>query len=142
MEMGVKRVISRANDNQQRKILEKIGVSEILSPEDEVARVVTERLLNPNVKAMIELPDNYEILELKAPNGILNRTLADINLRNNYKLNLVTIMRQSEVEKNGEIITEEHILGVPGSHTVIYDTDTIVVFGTIQDIERFIEING
>src|SRR5688572_22212713 len=35
-DMNVKRVIARAATPQQRMILEKMGVSEILSPEDEV----------------------------------------------------------------------------------------------------------
>ena len=77
-----------------------------------------------------------------SPSGIIKRTLGDIDLRNTYKLNLVTIKRCYEEEQNGEKVTEEHILGVPGSKTVIYDTDTIVVFGTIQDIERFMDINS
>lgn len=142
MELNVNRVIARANDSQQRKILEKIGVEEILSPEDEVAKVVTERLLNPNVLSFLQLPDDYEIVELKAPKGIIGRTLQEIDLRNNYKLNLVTIKRCFEVQKDGETIQEQHILGVPNSKTVIGPTDTIVVFALVKDIEKFSEINA
>ena len=36
MELGVKRLIARAQGETQRKILEKLGVTEILSPEEEV----------------------------------------------------------------------------------------------------------
>ena len=35
--------------NDQRRILEKMGVTEILSPEDEVGGNVAEMLINPNV---------------------------------------------------------------------------------------------
>jgi len=142
MELNVKRVIARANDPQQRKILEKIGVSEILSPEDEVAKVVTERLLNPSVLSFLQLPDGYEIVELKAPPGIVGRSLQDIELRNTYKMNLVTIKRCFDVQKGNEKVKEEHILGVPSSQTVISPTDTIVVFAQVQDIEKFMEINN
>lgn len=141
MELGVKKVIARANNAQQRLILEKMGVHEILSPELEVGRIVAERLLNPSLVSFIELPDGYEIAELKTPPNIANRTLADINLRNKYKLNLITLKRMFEKTINGTEVTETHILGVPASETVILPTDTIIVFGTIKDIERFIEIN-
>jgi len=141
MELGVKKVIARANNAQQRLILEKMGVHEILSPELEVGRIVAERLLNPSLVSFIELPDGYEIAELKTPPNIANRTLADINLRNKYKLNLITLKRMFEKTINGAEVTETHILGVPASETVILPTDTIIVFGTIKDIERFIEIN-
>ncbi len=141
MEMNVKRIISRANGAQQRMILEKMGVKEILSPEDEVAIVVAEKILDPNIISFLQLPDDYEIAELKAPKGIVNRTVGDIDLRNKYRLNLVTIKREYEESKEGKVVAEKHVIGVPSSQTVIYDTDTIVVFGTSKDIERFLEIN-
>jgi trk system potassium uptake protein TrkA len=140
-ELNVKRIIARANGEHQRKILEKMDVQEILSPEDEVGKVVAERLLNPSVVSVLQLPDDYEIAEIKAPKGTLNRTLEDINLRDKYKLNLVTIKREYEVKKDGEITFDQHIVGVPQAETVIYESDTIVVFGMTKDIEKFIEIN-
>ena len=36
MELKVKRIMARANGKHQRQILEKVGVSEILSPENDV----------------------------------------------------------------------------------------------------------
>lgn len=138
LELNPKKVIARANSRQQRMILEKIGVHEVLSPEVEVGRILAERLLNPSLLSFIQLPDDYEIAEIITPPAIANRTLTDINLRNKYKLNLITLKREFE-GPDGNV--EVHIIGVPGSDTVILEKDTIVVFGTTKDIERFIEIN-
>jgi trk system potassium uptake protein TrkA len=140
-ELKVKRIIARANDVQQRRILEKMGVKEILSPEDEVGIVIAEKLMHPSVISILQLPENYEIAQIKAPKGIQNRTLADINLRSKYKLNLVTIEREVEKKVKGEMITEAHIIGIPTPETIIEETDSIVLFGITDDIERFIEIN-
>jgi len=101
----------------------------------------TERLLNPNILTSLLLPDNYEIVEVKTPRSIANRTLGDINLRSKYNLNLITLKRETEVIKDGEVVKECHILGVPNSETVLIESDTIIVFGLVRDIERFIEIN-
>jgi trk system potassium uptake protein len=38
LELGIKRLIVRAANKEQRMILEKLGVKEILSPEDEVGK--------------------------------------------------------------------------------------------------------
>lgn len=141
MDLGIKRVIARAHGEQQKSILLKLGVSEILSPEDEVAEAVTERLVNPSVVGFLQLPDNYEIAEIRTPKAVANRTISDLDLRNKYQLTLVTIKREFEVEIKGEKLIELHVLGVPNSETVIKDTDTLVVFGTMSDVERFIEIN-
>lgn len=140
-ELGVKRIISRANDIQQRRILEKIGITEILSPEEEVASIVAERLTNPSILSSLILPDQYEIVELKTPPAIANRTLEDVNMRNKYKLNLITIKREYEENQKGVVVKRSHILGVPESSTVIYQSDILVVFGMTPDIERFTEIN-
>lgn len=140
-ELKVKRLIARANDDHQRRILEQLGVEEILSPEDEVGNVMAEKLMHPSVVSILQLPEDYEIAEIKAPKGIQNRSLADIKLRDKYKLNLVTIEREVEKIVKGEKIIDQHIIGIPNQDTIIEETDTIVLFGTTKDIERFIEIN-
>lgn len=141
MELKVKRIMARANGKHQRLILEKIGVTEILSPENDVGLAVAERLLNPNILTSLLLPDNYEIVEIKTPRTMANRSLGDINLRSKYNLNLITLKRETEAVKDGEVIKECHILGVPNSETILIESDTIIVFGLVKDIERFIEIN-
>ncbi len=140
-DLGVKRVIARASGVQQRMILEKIGVTEILTPENEVAFAVREKLLNPNIVSFLQLPDDHEIAEIRAPKGVVGRTIDEIGFRNKYEMTLITIKRLYELTKNGEDTTEQHIIGVPKSDTVIHDTDTLVVFGAAASVERFIEIN-
>lgn len=141
IDLGVKRVIARASGAHQRLILEKIGVTEILTPEDEVAYVIREKLLNPNIISFLQLPDDHEIAEIRAPRGVVGRTIDDVGFRNKYEMTLITIKRQYELTKNGEDCTEQHIVGVPKSDTVIQEKDTLVVFGAAKSVERFIEIN-
>ncbi|MDP4586866.1 MAG: TrkA family potassium uptake protein, partial [Flavobacteriales bacterium] len=136
------RVIVRASGDNQIRILKNLGVTEILEPEGEIASIVAERLINPSITAFLQLPDDYEIAEIKAPKKILNRTLEDIKLLEKYNLTLITLKRQFEEETNdGEVEFKEHILGVLKEETVIYDTDTLVVFGTLNNVKRFLEIN-
>ncbi len=140
-EIGVKRIIARASGPNQRQILEKMGLEDILSPEMEVGASVAENLLNPNVLMCMTLPDDFEIVEVKPPRQIVNRSLADIGLRKKYRLNVVTILREEKVVRKGEQVCEQHILGVPTSDTVVHSTDTLVLFGLTKNIEKFIEIN-
>lgn len=141
LDLGVKRVIARASGDHQRLILEKIGVTEILTPENEVAYVVREKLLNPNIVSFLQLPDDHEIAEIRAPKGCVGRSIDDVGFRNKYEMTLVTIKREYELTKNGEDCTEVHIIGVPKSDMVIQERDTLVVFGTAKSVERFIDIN-
>lgn len=142
VELKVKRIIARASTEQQRRILEKLGIKEILSPEDEVGISVAGRLLNPDLVSFFQLPDNYQIVELKTPNGIADKTVIEIGLRNRYNLNLITLRRAYEVmTPEGEAATEYHILGVPRADTILYSTDYIILLGKHADIEKFVQIN-
>jgi trk system potassium uptake protein TrkA len=141
LDLGVKRIIARASGNDQRLILEKIGIKEILTPEDEVAFVIREKLLNPSILSFLQLPDDYEIAEIKPPKGTINRTIDDIDFRNKYQLTLVTMKREYDIKKKGQYEVEQHVIGVPNSDTVIESRDTLVVFGTAKHVQRFIDVN-
>ena len=141
LEMNTNRIIARAHGKHQRMILERLGVNEILSPEDEVGKIVAERLLNPNILSFLELPDSFEIVEIRAPKRIINRSLEDIGLRDKYKLTVITIKREFQEIKDGESVTEQHVLGVPSSKTMITENDTLMIFGQVKDIQRFTDIN-
>ncbi len=141
MELKVPRIIARATGKNSRMILEKMGVKEILSPEDEVGVIVAERLTNPSLMSYLQLPDEYRVAEIKTPRNLAGRTHEEINLRDKYNLSLITIKGMEETEEDGEKRKELHIKGVPVSSTVIKENDFLIVFGKDRDIQKFIEIN-
>ena len=137
MDLGIPRVIVRASGRDQERILRKLGVEEILAPETEFAGIVAERLMNPNLRGFLELPDDYEIAEIKAPTGCVGRTLGDIDLTNRYELRLITIRRT--YSEQGQ--DQEHLIGIPRPDTTVQETDTLVVFGTLGNVNRLLEVN-
>ena len=139
LDMQVPRVIVRANGDHQMRILRSLGIEEILSPESEVANVISERLIHPNIGGFLRLPDDFEIAEIHAPTHCVGRTLGSIDLTNRYDLRLITIRRQFPDEAGG---AQEHIIRVPKADMVLTETDILVVFGSLIAVERFLEING
>lgn len=144
LDLKIPRVIVRASGENQSRILRNLGITEILSPEAEVANSIAERLINPSIQAFLQLPDGFEIAEIKTPKKLANRTLEDIRLNHKYDLTLITLKREYEMKDKGgdEPITEQHIIGIPKAETVIYETDTLIVFGSMKNIQRLIEINS
>lgn len=143
LDLKIPRVIVRASGENQRRILENLGVEEIMTPESEVATSVAEKLINPSIQAFLQLPDGFEIAEIKTPKGIANRTLGDIKLNQKYDLTLITIKREYEMkDKEGDQpVLEQHIVGIPKAETVVYETDTLLVFGSMKNIQRLIDVN-
>lgn len=140
LDLNVKRIICRTIGESQRIILEKMGITEFLSPEDEIGTVFAERLLNPNILSYLQLPDGYRIAEILTPVKLVGMTLGDISFRNNHKLSLITIKREYRDEKDNKIMSE-HIVGVPENSTLIEENDCFVLFGKIHDLENFIKVN-
>lgn len=138
LEFGVKRIICRAVGRNQKFILNRMGITEIISPEQEVGVSVARRLMNPNLISYLDLPDDYSVVEIIAPKHICNIEYGHIDFRDKYKLSLITIRRN--VEKWGGV-SKQHVLGVPDTKTVILKEDILVLFGKNKDIEKFVEIN-
>ena len=141
MELRVKRIIARAANSQQRMILEKLGIEDILSPEEEVGRTLAKTLLNPNIKSFLPLPDGYEIVEINTPKKVADKSVREIDLRRKYNLNLITIKRLFEESKDGKILEIEHIIGVPRPDTILYETDILIVLGKSKDVDKFVHLN-
>jgi trk system potassium uptake protein TrkA len=141
MELDVKRIMARARGKYQKLILEKIGVHEILSPEDEVGANVAERLLNPSIISFLNLPHGYCIMEVVTPKGVVGSTLESLRLREQYHVNLITTLRSKP--KGGSLTLDEQkwIDGVPTGMTVIEEGTYMLLFGARENIERFIKIN-
>ena len=137
-ELSIKRIVGRVLGENERLILKKLGIKEILSPEDEIGKSITNSLLNPNIVFSLELPDNFLIAEIKSPKKLYGEKLGEIKLREDFGLNLITILR-GRINDENEIM--HNIYGIPNAETIIDENDILVLFGSSKDIKKFVEIN-
>lgn len=141
IELRVKRIVARAMNQQQKLILEKLGVKDIISPEDIIGSMIAELMLNPSMKAYLPMPDSYEIVEIQAPRKTMKKSLKELNLFGRYQLELITIKRKYEEYADGRRKNVEHLVIKPNDETTIEYSDVIVVLGKSDDIDKFIDAN-
>ncbi len=133
--MGCKRIIARAENDLQRKIMERIGADEIVSPERESAHRWAHRLMLPRLEAYIDLGERHGMVNVVAPRAFHHKTLAELGLRNNYDVNLVAIRRRvSEGEGDGG--GSSMILTVPAADTGVEPGDLLILVGTHEALDR------
>ncbi|CUS90870.1 trk system potassium uptake protein TrkA [Candidatus Kryptonium thompsonii] len=74
-ELGVKRIIARANEEIHKKILKSIGIREedIITPEEEVAKRLSKLLLSEGFIEFFEITKDYEIAWIKAPKSFFRK---------------------------------------------------------------------
>ena len=125
-ELGVRRIIAKAGSEDHAKLLELIGVQEIVHPEREAAERVAHRLTSKAVLDYIPLGQGYGVHEIAPPEEFVGRTLAELKLRNRFGLQVLAIR---------DALTSELKVN-PGADDRIKGSDSLVVLGRDRDLER------
>lgn len=124
LNLGVPRVISKADSIEHGIILERIG-AEVVHPEMETATRLAAVLLGSKAIDLMRLNDGYVISEIKINERMQGRLLKDLHLEK-YDLRLVAL--EKEPDQTILDCSEEEVLNVD---------DAILVLGKFADAERF-----
>ena len=122
-ELGAPMVISRATNDVQMKFLLKNGADEVMYPEKQMALRIATKYASDSILDFIQLDNNYSIYEIKIPKDWFGKTLAQIDIRKKYRINILTIKR------GGEVL-------IPSANTVIQPDDVAFVLGELHDIQK------
>jgi trk system potassium uptake protein len=135
--LRVKRVVSRAGNAMQAKILARIGADAVVSPEDETADRWSYRLLAPFLIDHIELGEGYALVQMAVPGDWQDRSLSDLDLRRKYNITVVAIKRRVEASTpTGADAYEERVVDVPMPSSRLGKEDVLVIAGFDRDLER------
>jgi trk system potassium uptake protein len=137
--LEVKRLISRAINPLHEKVLQAIGVDEIVHPEEETAERWSKKLCLNNIVDSFELNRDYSIIEAKAPQEYIGKAIRDISFRKSHKLLALTVIKKSE-EKSllGRLKPVTKVLGVISGDYVIEPSDILVLYGSNKDLQIFL----
>jgi trk system potassium uptake protein TrkA len=125
-EMKVKTIIVKAPNEDHKHVLEKVGATEVIIPEREMADKVAKSLLSPNVLDYIPLSEDYTICEIVPPIGFMGKTIGELHLRSKYHIEVIAVRE----------VLPERIRMVPRADFVIKDSDVLVVIGKGKDVEK------
>ena len=122
-ELGAKKVISRATNDVQMKFLLRNGADEVVYPEKQTAVRIATKYAYDSILDYFHLDNDIYIYEVKAPKDWFGRTLAQIDIRKKYKINILSIKRGDEAM-------------LPSADTVIQPGDIAFVLGELRDIQK------
>ncbi len=135
----VKRLISRAINPLHEKVLQAIGVDEIVHPEEETAERWAKKLCLKNVVDSFELSDDFSIIEANVTAKYVGKTIKEVGFRNNFNLLVLTTIKKSEVKsKVGKTTTQSKVQGVVTPDYVLQDSDILVLYGSNKDLQTFL----
>ncbi len=122
-ELGVPRLVCKAHDEMHRRVLEKLGVDQVVVPELEQAQRLARILQSHNVLDYIELSSDYGILEVPAPKSWADKTIRELNVRAKMDINIIAV-------KNGE-----KTMVSPSADYRICGDDVLAVLGDTAALE-------
>jgi trk system potassium uptake protein TrkA len=125
-EIKVKNIIVKAPNEDHKHVLEKVGATEVVIPEREMADKVTKSLIAPNVLDYIPLSGDYTICEMAPPGTFFGKTIGDLHLRSRYNVDVIAVK---------EVLSDQ-VKMVPNANFIIKDSDILVVIGKEKDIQK------
>ena len=127
-DMGAKYVMARASNDIHEKFLLKNGADSVVFPEKQVAAWAAIRCTSDHVLDYIELDENHSVMELTIPESWEGKTLAQLDIRRKYEINVVGIKENGKLTVN---LTPDTVMSV---------NKPILVIGSYKSIQKCFRI--
>jgi len=125
-QLGIKTIIVKAPNEEYQQVLEKVGATEVIIPEKDVAHKVAKTLISPNVIDYLPLSDDFMLSEVAPPESFLGKSIADLQLRNKYHVEIIAVR---------DVLTDR-VQMIPGADHLIKDSEILLVFGKEKNIQK------
>jgi trk system potassium uptake protein len=135
----VKRLICRAVSPVHESVFLALGVKEVVHPELDAAKKLVRRIDNPDVIDTWQIAQEHQIVELVAPRRYVGCKVVELDIKNRFQLNLVTIIKHRTItSKISEPFNPGHAVDFVYAGARIEEDDVLVLFGKSSNIRKFI----
>ena len=128
LECNVPRVLAKAMSEDHGRVLEKIG-AEVIFPEVDSGICLAKSLSTLRTLDFLELEDEISITEISLGPAFDGKSIAELNFRAKYKLNIIALTRDEKTDVNID------------AHMILKELDDLVVIGHNDDIANFAKAN-
>ena len=123
-ELGARKITARASKESQNSLLMKIGADLVIYPERQLAKWVALHCGTDSIYDYMELDNNYGIFEVNIPKEWNEKSLAELDLRKKYEINIIGIKN-----KNGiRIIT--------GPNHILKENEKVIILAKEDNISK------
>lgn len=95
-ELGVPKVIAKAKDEMMEKILKRVGADQVVFPEKESGIRLSHKLISEHLVDYFDLSDSTSLVEILPRAEWVGKNLRELNLRKEYKINVVAVIQNDE----------------------------------------------
>lgn len=99
-ELGVPRVIAKANNLKTARLLEKVGADETITPEYDMAVRCSKKLVSNDILELFDIDADHTMFEMRVPSSWIGHSLMELNLRNKFSLNVISVKKGDKIVVN------------------------------------------
>ena len=137
--LGVSNIFAKVDSKVHGRILELLGIQNIIFPEEQVAKQLSNSLLSSSVLEYIDLSSGHSVVELVVPESWVGKSLQELALPTEKGINIIAIKYTAQnVTEDGENIIVKKINDMPGANDIIHDNDVLVLVGPKSKINDLI----
>lgn len=129
-ELEAKYVVCKAKNEHHAKVLKLLGADRIVMPEMDMGRRTAHQLAQDNIIDFIELSPDYSLIDLPAPKKWVDKSIKQLDIRNNYGATVIAIQNKITNEINTS----------PNAGTFIGKDDIVVLVGSTEDLQAIGDI--
>ncbi|MBQ6717638.1 MAG: TrkA family potassium uptake protein [Clostridia bacterium] len=118
-DLGAKFVVSRAASDFHARFLLRNGADKIVFPEKQMAKWAAVRYGSNNMLDYVELDENVSIFELEVPQNWIGKTVAQVDVRKKYNINVLGMFINGKLSVTmtpDTVFTAEHPILVLGNY--------------------------
>ena len=132
-ELGIPYIVAKAKNKRYMQVFTELGANKVVRPEKEMGVQIAKGLLGRNIIDIIDLDEDYSVIEITAQEKWVGKSLIDLDLRRKIGINVVAIR---SVE-NGELNVcpdAEYVVNRNDHLLIIADSETIEKFDSLEDM--------
>ncbi|MCU0848634.1 MAG: TrkA family potassium uptake protein [Spirochaetes bacterium] len=134
-EMGIKRVIVCAHSENHCKILEHIGVTEIIFPQRDIAARIGKTYSMKNVLDYIPLAGEYVVMNIHPPKSFIGRNIRDLQIGARFQCQILGIkFLEGNDSWNPDAPEWENMKIAPTANDVIPEHSVLLFLGRKSDL--------
>ncbi len=130
-EMGVPCIIARYLNEQHKAILERIGIDELVNPEEKMGEEIAKNIVSTNSIPYFELFEKYSIEEIKVGSNFVGKSISEIDIKDKFKVHIMAVNK--EVTEDND----EEKIDIVFDDRALTEKDAIVAIGTDKEISKF-----
>ena len=136
-EIGIPKIIVRAISEDHGKILEKIGVSDVIFPERDMAIRLASILTLKNAIDYLPIGKDYSIMEIYPPKSFMGKSLKDLQIASKYNCQIIGIRYLRNNSSDLDLFNKDVDIKIaPSADDIITDNSVMIIIGKSKDIER------